>query len=98
MQHTTPLPTLTADAAPIIMINICRAWTTIALSTPKLWANIYISLPKFKARSHGFPKLIEAWLSRAGPCTLNIALEALRRALRMFSFNKSTVSCRAQSS
>ncbi|KAJ6510728.1 hypothetical protein C8R45DRAFT_892247 [Mycena sanguinolenta] len=31
--------------APMLLLRICSAWTTIALSTPALWASIYIVFP-----------------------------------------------------
>ncbi|KAJ7472216.1 hypothetical protein FB451DRAFT_1036966, partial [Mycena latifolia] len=34
-----------ARDAPLLLLNICKAWTDIALSTPALWATIHADEP-----------------------------------------------------
>ncbi|KAJ7641592.1 hypothetical protein FB45DRAFT_1054072 [Roridomyces roridus] len=46
---------------PLILLQICRAWTDIALSTTALWTELYIALPC----SRGFPAVLEGWFQRA---------------------------------
>ncbi|KAJ7433069.1 hypothetical protein B0H11DRAFT_2297013 [Mycena galericulata] len=67
--HPTPPPP-TPNDAPMILLNICRRWSEIALSSPALWGNIHVDFP----RSDGFEKLFETWLSRAAGSALNISL------------------------
>ncbi|KAJ7506865.1 hypothetical protein B0H11DRAFT_245486 [Mycena galericulata] len=67
------LPTITmADPhdAPMIFLNVCRAWSNIALATPSLWATMRVKT----ATSGDFGRLMGLWLARAGtrPLTLSI--------------------------
>lgn len=38
-------PIMDASEAPLLLTHICSSWRTIALSSPRLWAQIIISLP-----------------------------------------------------
>ncbi|KAJ7774844.1 hypothetical protein B0H16DRAFT_1407893 [Mycena metata] len=53
-------------AAPMLLLNICNAWTNIALSTPALWTAI----------SNSFPcdELLQAWLQRARAYPLSVVI------------------------
>ncbi|KAJ6558226.1 hypothetical protein B0H19DRAFT_1261757 [Mycena capillaripes] len=55
---------------PILLLNVCSAWTDIAFSTPGLWTAIKITLP----RAHGFEDSLQAWLRRAANHPLSISL------------------------
>ncbi|KAJ7457953.1 hypothetical protein B0H11DRAFT_2062038 [Mycena galericulata] len=59
-----------ANHIPMVLLNICRAWTAIALSTPQLWNSIHVVFP----RPEGFTGLLEAWLQRARNRSLSISL------------------------
>ncbi|KAJ7512414.1 hypothetical protein B0H11DRAFT_481017 [Mycena galericulata] len=50
-----------AHLAPMLLLNICNAWSEIAKSTPALWAAITVVFP----RARGFQELLEIWLQRA---------------------------------
>ncbi|KAJ7458008.1 hypothetical protein B0H11DRAFT_1873487, partial [Mycena galericulata] len=50
-----------AHRIPMRLLNICSAWTDIALSTPALWAAIFIRLPC----TEGFQQLLKTWLQRS---------------------------------
>ncbi|KAJ6558251.1 hypothetical protein B0H19DRAFT_1150562 [Mycena capillaripes] len=65
------LPTQSAQPGPLLFLNICNAWTSIALSTPALWATIHIPFPCPK----GFQKLLSVWLQRASHHPLSILLQ-----------------------
>jgi len=39
--HPKPRPQTT----PMLLLNVCNAWTVIALSTPALWASIHLDFP-----------------------------------------------------
>ncbi|KAJ7472205.1 hypothetical protein FB451DRAFT_1367992 [Mycena latifolia] len=58
-----------AQHAPMLFLNICKAWTDIALSTPALWATIHADKPMSEPES-----LLAAWLVRAGSRALSISL------------------------
>ncbi|KAJ7827994.1 hypothetical protein B0H13DRAFT_2118473 [Mycena leptocephala] len=58
-----------ARHVPMLLLNICNAWTDIALSTPSLWAAIRIVFPS----PDGFKELLPAWLHRAGNRLLSVS-------------------------
>ncbi|KAJ7493414.1 hypothetical protein B0H11DRAFT_2006299 [Mycena galericulata] len=62
------------SAAPLVLLRICRQWRYIALSTPALWASLYIDLNRFGLPQQGFDDLICDWLSRSGDMPLSIQL------------------------
>ncbi|KAJ7682414.1 hypothetical protein DFH06DRAFT_293761 [Mycena polygramma] len=51
-----------ADAVPMLLLNVCHAWTDIALLTPDLWTVIRIACPC----PEGFEEGLRTWLQRAG--------------------------------
>ncbi|KAJ7727236.1 hypothetical protein B0H16DRAFT_1697802 [Mycena metata] len=55
-----------AHVAPLLFVNICNAWTDIALSTPALWDTIVLY---FRGAD-----CLRSWLPRAGKRMLTIAL------------------------
>ncbi|KAF7328750.1 F-box domain-containing protein [Mycena venus] len=73
-----PLPALNLPASgtrrrphplPILLLNICNAWTTIALSIPDLWTAIDIIFPC----AEGFQEVLQTWLQRARNRPLSIS-------------------------
>ncbi|KAJ6525087.1 hypothetical protein DFH09DRAFT_1416839 [Mycena vulgaris] len=60
----------TPTTPPILFLNICNAWTDIALSTPALWAAIHIAFP----RAEDFDGGLGAWLQRTRKDPLTISL------------------------
>ncbi|KAJ7458026.1 hypothetical protein B0H11DRAFT_2062364 [Mycena galericulata] len=61
IQCLPSLPEPGAHRLPMILLNVCNAWTSIALSTPALWEAIRVVYP----RAEGFPQLLTIWLQRA---------------------------------
>ncbi|KAJ7453597.1 hypothetical protein B0H11DRAFT_270165 [Mycena galericulata] len=62
VQCVPPLPFRPgAHEVPMLLLNICSAWTDIALSTPALWATIFIKLPC----TEEFQQLLKTWLQRS---------------------------------
>ncbi|KAJ7649842.1 hypothetical protein FB45DRAFT_886138 [Roridomyces roridus] len=59
-----------AHSAPMLFLNICTAWTNIAVSLPALWDTIVIHLPC----ATGFEEGLDRWLRRAGGRSLHISL------------------------
>ncbi|KAF7970720.1 hypothetical protein HWV62_23210 [Athelia sp. TMB] len=61
--------------APLLFMQICRHWRSIALSTPRLWTYLTV-----RARNEAIPEpsslLVKEWLSRAGSLPLSIKVEA----------------------
>lgn len=60
------------DKMPLLLGEICSRWRSIALSTPRLWASLSLSIrPKYL---NSDTKLAKTWLSRSGTCPLFISL------------------------
>ncbi|KAJ7854280.1 hypothetical protein B0H14DRAFT_2444071, partial [Mycena olivaceomarginata] len=62
---------------PILQLNICNAWTDIALSTPSLWATIHITFQSSRFPSPStqcLKTLVPIWLRRAHNRPLSISL------------------------
>ncbi|KAJ7741192.1 hypothetical protein DFH07DRAFT_891597 [Mycena maculata] len=59
--------------SPAHLACICRAWRTVALSTPTLWSAIELRLDDADWFEHGL-QLLKKWLTRSGGCHLSIAL------------------------
>ncbi|KAJ6453119.1 hypothetical protein C8R45DRAFT_915853 [Mycena sanguinolenta] len=59
--------------APILLLNICRIWRDIAISTPSLWTSI--SCPSLTDGSD-----LDIWLQRAGCLPLSISLRGSLRS------------------
>ncbi|KAJ7659406.1 hypothetical protein B0H17DRAFT_1337557 [Mycena rosella] len=70
MQCVPIRPQLGAHHAPMVFLNICNAWTNIAISTPGLWTAIHIEFLNAEA----FSELLEIWLIRARNHSLSISL------------------------
>ncbi|KAJ6510621.1 hypothetical protein C8R45DRAFT_964673 [Mycena sanguinolenta] len=56
---------------PRLLLSICNAWTSIALSTPGLWSAIHILFPCSK----GLKEILPIWLERARNQPLSISLQ-----------------------
>ncbi|KAJ7748799.1 hypothetical protein DFH07DRAFT_561280 [Mycena maculata] len=70
LQCLPPLPEPGARHVPMLFLNICTAWTTIALSTPALWAAIHIIFP----RHIDFKEVLKTWLQRAHNSPLSVSI------------------------
>ncbi|KAJ7860529.1 hypothetical protein B0H13DRAFT_1639534, partial [Mycena leptocephala] len=64
------LPRPGAEGVPMVLLNICNAWTATALSIPTLWAAIHVAHP----RAEGIKKILPIWLHRAGNRSLSISV------------------------
>ncbi|KAJ7690349.1 hypothetical protein B0H17DRAFT_834309, partial [Mycena rosella] len=66
---------MSAQEAPLLLGRICRAWRTIAISTPSLWSSIHIAEPedRFPSDVHdGCLQAVNTWLQRSGGLPLSI--------------------------
>ncbi|KAJ7445096.1 hypothetical protein FB451DRAFT_1568225 [Mycena latifolia] len=71
------------STAPLILVQICRHWREVALSTCELWSSIYVELPfnlywfdkaPIGPRDHGARALVQTWLSRAKGHPISLGL------------------------
>jgi hypothetical protein len=65
-----PRPKPAAHNVPMLLLKICSAWTSIALSTPALWAAMELVFPC----AEGFEEGVAAWLRRACNRPLSVSL------------------------
>ncbi|KAJ7186714.1 hypothetical protein C8R46DRAFT_837918, partial [Mycena filopes] len=63
------LPGLFENAAPLLLLRICRQWKDVALSSPELWTSIQVSCPYIIESI--IPDL-DRWLRRTGSLPLTI--------------------------
>ncbi|KAF7315068.1 F-box domain-containing protein [Mycena indigotica] len=56
--------------APLLLGQICCAWRRVALTTPRLWSSLSLSLDR---RPGEWRHLIETWLGRSGDCPLTMS-------------------------
>ncbi|KAJ7512415.1 hypothetical protein B0H11DRAFT_1951130, partial [Mycena galericulata] len=54
------MPGPSTNYAPILLLNVCNAWSEIAISTPALWAEITVVFP----HARGFHEPLGIWLQR----------------------------------
>ncbi|KAJ7162285.1 hypothetical protein C8R46DRAFT_955250 [Mycena filopes] len=75
---------MSASEAPVLLGRICRAWRTISLSTPQLWASLHITHPSPEEDSAIPTSLVaetaalrlaaaKEWLRRSGQCALSLS-------------------------
>ncbi|KAJ7762051.1 hypothetical protein DFH07DRAFT_815083 [Mycena maculata] len=70
IQCLPPFPERGSSHIPMLLLNVCNAWTEIALSTPALWSAIRVQFP----RPEGFENVLEKWLQHARSRPLSISL------------------------
>ncbi|KAJ7762053.1 hypothetical protein DFH07DRAFT_815091 [Mycena maculata] len=69
IQCLPPFPEPGSSHIPMLFLNVCKAWTEIALSTPALWSAIHVQFPRPK----GFGNALENWFQRARSRPLSIS-------------------------
>ncbi|KAJ7458394.1 hypothetical protein B0H11DRAFT_187071 [Mycena galericulata] len=62
--------------APLLLLQVCATWRSIAISTPRLWAHLHLYIRKPPIRK-GIEAVVEEWLSRAGSSPLSFSLNEL---------------------
>ncbi|KAJ7235103.1 hypothetical protein B0H12DRAFT_151796 [Mycena haematopus] len=80
LQCLDPFPQRNPGAyrIPMLLLNVCNTWTTIALSTPSLWSTIRINFPCPRGLTQ---QLMPIWLQRARNCPLSISLRGDFRSM-----------------
>ncbi|KAJ7623504.1 hypothetical protein FB45DRAFT_1061406 [Roridomyces roridus] len=62
-----------ATTAPLVLLQVCRLWRQIALSTPGLWASVYIDWDSFYD-TQDLETHLRDWISRAKSMPLSIKM------------------------
>ncbi|KAJ7752703.1 hypothetical protein B0H14DRAFT_2980175 [Mycena olivaceomarginata] len=60
--------------APLLLLRVCRTWSDIAVSTPRLWVCLHLDL-RFRDVGELVEKKIEDWFLRAGACALSFSVQ-----------------------
>ncbi|KAJ7490268.1 hypothetical protein B0H11DRAFT_1018071 [Mycena galericulata] len=65
-----------SSRAPLLLLHVCRAWRSIAISTPRLWVDLQLNLidlplDMYKETSN-LMAFIQTWVDRAGACPLSL--------------------------
>ncbi|KAJ6603912.1 hypothetical protein B0H10DRAFT_2229523 [Mycena sp. CBHHK59/15] len=58
---------------PMLLLNVCKTWTDIALSTPALWTTLHVA----RRSAEALDKVLETWLRRAGTRPLSVSLPGI---------------------
>ncbi|KAF9449224.1 hypothetical protein P691DRAFT_774823 [Macrolepiota fuliginosa MF-IS2] len=67
---TSSPTTINTICHPLLVSHVCTHWRTAALTTPRLWARLFIQLSLSKAESQA--SLIRTWMERSGGCPLTV--------------------------
>ncbi|KAJ7730701.1 hypothetical protein DFH07DRAFT_848576 [Mycena maculata] len=65
---------ITEQDAPLLLCHVCRPWRSLALSTPRLWASLHISVPSNDRTLSSITDAVNGWLSRSGILPLSISV------------------------
>ncbi|KAJ7506664.1 hypothetical protein B0H11DRAFT_2322999 [Mycena galericulata] len=60
--------------APLLLLQVCATWRSIAISTPRLWAHLHLYIRKPPIRK-GIEAVVDEWFSRAGSSPLSFSLD-----------------------
>ncbi|KAJ7369056.1 hypothetical protein DFH08DRAFT_947935 [Mycena albidolilacea] len=63
--------------APMLLLHICKAWRSVAISTPSLWAELRLTLdrlPRSFFEAENLEIFLADWLARVGACPLSVHL------------------------
>jgi hypothetical protein len=68
------------NRAPLLLLQVCTEWRSIAISTPQLWDHIHLDFEAFpllatcKSAAPAVAASVEAWFSRASQRPLSLAI------------------------
>ncbi|KAJ7157218.1 hypothetical protein C8R46DRAFT_909202, partial [Mycena filopes] len=67
---------LTNSVAPLLLLQVCKTWRKIALSTPRLWDSLHLFHSAGFPRTSTMAKVITDWFGRArsSPLTLSLSV------------------------
>ncbi|KAF7364123.1 F-box domain-containing protein [Mycena sanguinolenta] len=68
-EHSGPL-------SPLLLCAICRKWRAVAMTTPKIWRAIWMTVTHSSVGLATQFELLQAWLSRSGSCPLSLDIRS----------------------
>ncbi|KAJ7147975.1 hypothetical protein C8R46DRAFT_1359486 [Mycena filopes] len=71
--------------APLLLLQVCRTWRAIALSTPRLWDCLHLCDSTFR-KEHSLTTMTEVitdWFGRAGSSPLTLSLDVSETQYRL---------------
>ncbi|KAJ7823972.1 hypothetical protein B0H14DRAFT_3145870 [Mycena olivaceomarginata] len=75
ISHPRRNAVISSREAPVLLGQICSAWRTIALSTPRLWASLHAPLDYILEKESRKLAVIE-WLQRSGAAPISLSVFA----------------------
>lgn len=78
--------------APLVLTQVCSAWRAIALTTPRLWSNIYV--PGWQTMPRDVGALVRLWLDRSGQTKLSVRVELFDQDIQVFPSDEETAKLR----
>ncbi|KAJ7501900.1 hypothetical protein B0H11DRAFT_2368799 [Mycena galericulata] len=69
---------------PVKLASVCRAWRTIAISTPRLWTFLEVSPPQGYQRAEA---LFPIWISRSGVLPIELKVHETRSRQSSYPFH-----------
>ncbi|KAF7376676.1 hypothetical protein MSAN_00084600 [Mycena sanguinolenta] len=60
--------------APLVLCQICSAWRTIALSTPRLWSSLHLPIDFVLSKKEQRMPAVARWLELSGACPISFSL------------------------
>ena len=67
----------TKNVAPLLLCNVCSSWRALALSTPRLWQDLFLTFTKTMPKSKSKEETIamtHIWIKRSGELPLTLKL------------------------
>src|SRR6266550_8884824 len=64
----------TKNVAPLLLCNVCSSWRALALSTPRLWQDLFLTFRKTMPKSKEAIDMTHVWIKRSGELPLTLRL------------------------
>jgi hypothetical protein len=64
----------TKNVAPLLLCNVCSSWRALALSTPRLWQDLFLTFTKTMPKSEETITMTHIWIKRSGELPLTLRL------------------------
>ncbi|KAF8138045.1 hypothetical protein K438DRAFT_1738273 [Mycena galopus ATCC 62051] len=71
---STVYAVMSVREAPLVLCQICSAWRTIALCTPRLWSSLHLPIDFILDKKEARRSAIARWLQLSGACPMSISV------------------------